>query len=337
MTTKLNQIFSNLKAAILDVKKMEGDTNKFDSFNELNKIGQLLANANEEIGDILEKEYTDLKKQEDVLSHSQYTAQENELCEMQKTATSKLAEIKILLDYEKETMATALPMYKYYDDSDGQVKNIKNLHKVYPDGGYEVKSTSAADGSYSALVFDASGKECGLKLYNKDGEPCTDMEKVAEYFEMKTDGFLNRLGAILLDIIPFSNHDNASTLADLEENEYVRQTSYVDKDYGLLVEDTIIYRWNEESAQFDEVHRKRTRGNDYMTKTVTLSWPKPDFTLDDAVDNLTGANTMSEVKAAERNAEVQKTVAMQKNLLEEINQLMDQLKESTKGVNNSTS
>lgn len=33
MTTKLNQIFANLKAVIMDVKKTEGDANKIDSFN----------------------------------------------------------------------------------------------------------------------------------------------------------------------------------------------------------------------------------------------------------------------------------------------------------------
>lgn len=270
MTTKLNQIFANLKAAIMDVKKTEGDANKIDSFNEVNKIGELLANAEIEIGDVLEKEQTNLKKQADSLSHSQYINKENELRKMQETANSKIEIVRFALDSEKETIIAALPKYQYYDETDGQVKDIKNLHKVYEDGGYEVRTADNADGSYSATVYNANGQVGGLKLYSKNGEPCTDMEKVAEHLGMNTDGFLNRLGAMLSDIFA-EDDDSASILAELGENEYVR--------------DRVVYRWNEESAQFDKV-RIHYKANGRNIKEFNFP-PDAYFTLDEVVDNLT--------------------------------------------------
>lgn len=292
MTTKLNQIFANLKAAIMDVKKTEGDANKIDSLKEVSKIGELLANAEIEIGDVLEKEQTNLRKQADSLSHSQYTNKESELREMQQTAYSKIEEVRFALDSEKETLAAALPKYQYYDDADGQVKNIKNLHSVRPDGGYEVRGTNNADGSYTTKVYNAKGQEYGMKLYNKDGEP-TDMKKAAEYFGLKSDGFFNRLGAILFDIIPMTDHDSASILAELGENEYVRNRD--------------VYRWNAESAQFDKVRSYPSR-HDWAYREVNMDIDiGPDenpFTLDEAVDNLTGAKSLEQIADDKRQAEL---------------------------------
>ncbi len=313
MTTKLDQLFANLKAAIIDVKKLEGDTNKIDSFNEINKIGELLANAKMEIGDVLEKEQADLKKQENVLPYSQYTKKEKELREKQKTAESKIEEVRNALNKEKETMAAALPKYQYYDDSDGQVKDIKNLHKVCPDGGYEVKSTTNADGSYAAKVFNASGKESGMKLYDKDGKPYTDMEKVAEYFELKTDGFFNRLKAIAWDLIPFNRNKQAGILAELSENEYVNNNS-------------VVYRWNEESAQFDEV-RSYSIPNPYeelwgsgsrITRTVKA------YDLDETIDNLTGSKSLANLEYEKKQAEHEAWMAEAQAKLDEIRKTIDE-------------
>ena len=272
MTTKLNQIFANLKAAIMDVKKTEGDTNKIDSFNEVNKIGELLANAEIEIGDVLEKERADLQKQADVLPHSQYVKKENELNGKQRAATSKIEELQSAVEDEKEAMAAALPKYQYYDGSDGQVKNIKNLHKVYPDGSYEVKCTPMEDGSYAASRLNADGDECAVKIYNKDGTPCTDMEKVAELLNMKTDGFFNRIGAILFDMIPFTDHDSARILANLGENEYVR--------------DRTVFRWNEEESQFDKGDRYSSRHDPIVINMSIEPGKYEPPTLDEIVDNL---------------------------------------------------
>ena len=295
MTTKLNQIFANLKAAIMDVKKTEGDANKIDSLKEVSKIGELLANAEIEIGDVLEKEQTNLKKHADSLSHSQYTNKESELREMQQTAYSKIEEVRFALDAEKETLAAALPKYQYYDDADGQVKNIKNLHSVRPDGGYEVRDTNNADGSYTTKVYNAKGQEYGMKLYNKDGEP-TDMKKAAEYFGLKSDGFLNRLGAILFDIIPMTDHDSASILAELGENEYVRNRD--------------VYRWNAESAQFDKVRSYPSRHDwGYVGTNIDLGPDEKPFTLDEAVDNLTGAKSLEQIADDNAKAELVKSKA----------------------------
>ncbi len=292
MTTKLNQIFANLKAAIMDIKKMEGDTNKIDSFNEVNKIGELLANAEMEIGDVLEKERADLQKQADKLPHSQYVKKENELNSIAQTAGSKIEELQSAVEDEKEAMKEALPEYQYYD-KDGQIKDINGLYKVYPNGGYEVKKKSMADGSYTVSMYDVNGIEYALKVYNEDRTPCTDKKKAAECLGLKPDGFFNTLKSIL---VPFT------------------EIEYTDK-FGTN------YRWDEVVAQFNSpACPSRTKGLELMRA----------YTLDDVVESI-GSQKEAWQISEERRAKDELQVAERARQVEERKSLIyEAMKEAYK-------
>lgn len=236
MTTRLNQIFTNLKAAIEEIRANGDNKNgKIDTLNEKNKVAELLAGAQQEIGDFFKSEQAMLDSQK--LTRAQYKEKEQELFSQRSSAEEKLNAVKA-------AMINDFP-YHEYDEKNNSFKNIIGLKHIYKDGGYDVMQNSFNDGSYSATTYDKDGNAKGMKLYKNDKAVYSNPEYVAEKLGLKKYGSFGDRVWEFLGFLP----------------------SYQEGDYYT---DDSIYRWNEKEHLFEYIGINPTSNN--IAQTVTNNY-----------------------------------------------------------------
>jgi hypothetical protein len=162
LTKKLQQIRSTLKSNLESVRAMGGDKTKIDTTEEKNKVAELLAGAQEEIGDLFK--------------HT--TTQEDVDIELKK----ELIELEIAV--MKSALSNSLEPYEKYD-SEGGIKRAPNVKHIFKDGSWDRKLNDIENVGYVAELMNSHGDSIGSKLYKNDKEIYTNPDFVAKHLGLQ--------------------------------------------------------------------------------------------------------------------------------------------------------
>jgi hypothetical protein len=212
LTKKLQQIRSTLKSNLESVRAMGGDKTKVDTTEEKNKIAELLAGAQEEIGDLFKH-----------TAPSKTTTQEDAGIELEK----RLIEFEI--DRMKDALSNSLEPYEKYD-SEGVIKRDPNVKHIYKDGSWDRKQKDIENVGYVAELMNPQGFRIGLKLNKNDKQVYARPEFVAKQL-----GLVKVLGKNYY----MSNNDEDESLYTWDTETHSFKLSDIDSD-GKPVQRTYI-------------------------------------------------------------------------------------------------
>ena len=275
--TTFGKIIQNLQVKIQELSENGDNKNgEIDTTHEKNELAQLLAGANQEIGDLYKSKKESLINNKNNMSQNRYEEQYAKLKNDNEMAMSKIENLSTKLlntlkgyeqalkqkkDYQSyiET-AKIIDNQEYiaiYPDNDAipdRVAQKDSVFKVRANNSYEEK-LNESENAFNIVVKDENGHEIGRKSYTKSKKAIyTNKEAVAKNCGLSTKESIDEIktGPLTRTVLRIIFFPLASRMFEGEDNK-IGALNQLNDDEAMNVENGVVYKWNPKTNEYERV------------------------------------------------------------------------------------